>query len=97
MPALSVRRSLVTGMRAFPFRDWRRLDGFPSVPGFNPVWDYQPLLMELTRAAGIETIYVTDNPLFQGERFQDVRPSAGGPSAAAEPGASCPPASTRSC
>ena len=81
MPALSARRSLVTGMRAFPFRDWRRLDGFPSVPGFNPVWDYQPLLMELTRAAGIETIYVTDNPVFTGPRFQDVaarRPSRRG-------------------
>ena len=90
MPALSARRSLVTGMRAFPFRDWRRLDGFPSVPGFNPVWDHQPLLMEITRAAGIETIYVTDNPVFQGERFSDVRPSAGGPSASAEPGVELP-------
>jgi arylsulfatase A-like enzyme len=78
MPALSARRSLVTGMRAFPFRDWRRLDGFPSVPGFNPVWDYQPLLMEATREAGIETIYVTDNPVFQGERFRDVRAPGGG-------------------
>ena len=52
MAALSARRALVTGMRAFPFRDWRQLEGFPSVPGFNPVWDYQPLLMEVTRAAG---------------------------------------------
>jgi arylsulfatase A-like enzyme len=90
MPALSARRSLVTGMRAFPFRDWRRLEGFPSVPGLNPVWDYQPLLMEVTRAAGVETIYVTDNPVFQGKRFTDVRPSNGGPSAAAEPGATLP-------
>jgi arylsulfatase A-like enzyme len=73
MPALSARRSLVTGMRAFPFRDWRRLEGFPSVPGFNPVWDHQPLLMEITRAAGIETIYVTDNPVFAGPRFAGVR------------------------
>jgi arylsulfatase A-like enzyme len=73
MPALSARRSLVTGMRAFPFRDWRRLDGFPSVPGFNPVWNHQPLLMEITRGAGVETIYVTDNPVFQGVRFKDVR------------------------
>jgi arylsulfatase A-like enzyme len=72
MPALSARRSLVTGMRAFPFRDWRRLEGFPSVPGFNPVWDHQPLLMEITRAAGVETIYVTDNPVFDGPRFADV-------------------------
>ncbi len=78
MPALSARRALVTGMRAFPFRDWRRLEGFPPVPGFNPVWDHQPLLMEVTRAAGIETIYVTDNPVFDGERFADVRRPGGG-------------------
>jgi arylsulfatase A-like enzyme len=80
MPALSARRSLVTGMRAFPFRDWRRLEGFPSVPGFNPVWDHQPLLMEITRAAGVETIYVTDNPVFDGPRFADVRRPGGGES-----------------
>ena len=73
MPAVSARRALVTGMRAFPFRDWRRLEGFPSVPGFNPVWDYQPLLIERTREAGVQTIYVTDNPLFQGPRFEGVR------------------------
>ena len=74
MPALSARRALVTGMRAFPFRDWRRLEGFPSVPGFNPVWDHQPLLMEVTRGAGVETIYVTDNPVFNGPRFAGRAP-----------------------
>jgi Sulfatase len=79
MPALSARRSLVTGMRAFPFRDWRRLEGFPAVPGFNPVWEHQPLLMEQTRSAGVETIYVTDNPVFEGERFGDVRRPGGAP------------------
>jgi len=89
MPAVSTRRALVTGMRAFPFRDWRRLDGFPSVPGFNPVWDYQPLLMETTRQAGVETIYVTDNPLFQGPRFADVR-APGGTAVAASPGDTLP-------
>ena len=78
MPALSARRALVTGMRAFPFRDWRRLDGFPSVPGFNPVWDHQPLVMEVTRVAGVETIYVTDNPTFEGPRFGVVRRAGGG-------------------
>jgi arylsulfatase A-like enzyme len=77
MPALSARRALVTGMRAFPFRDWRRLEGFPSVPGFNPVWAHQPLLMEVTRGAGLETIYVTDNPVFDGPRFADVRRAGG--------------------
>ena len=89
MPAVSARRALVTGMRAFPFRDWRRLDGFPSVPGFNPVWDYQPLLIERTREAGVETIYVTDNPLFQGPRFEGVR-APGGTAVAASPGDTLP-------
>ena len=79
MPALSARRALVTGMRAYPFRDWRRLEGFPSVPGFNPVWDHQPLLMEQTRLNGVETVYVTDNPVFEGERFGDVRRPGGAP------------------
>ena len=88
MPAVSTRRALVTGMRAFPFRDWRRLDAFPSVPGFNPVWDYQPLLMEITREAGAKTIYVTDNPLFSGPRFGDVRRP--GAAAAASPGDTLP-------
>ena len=73
MPALSARRALVTGMRAFPFRDWRRLEDFPSVPGFNPVWDHQPLLMEVTRGEGVETIYVTSNPVFDGDRFAGIR------------------------
>ena len=49
MPALSARRALITGMRAFPFRDWRRTDGFAPVPGFNPIWDHQPVLMETLR------------------------------------------------
>ena len=89
MPAVSARRALVTGMRAFPFRDWRRLHGFPSVPGFNPVWDYQPLLIELTRQAGVKTIYVTDNPLFQGPRFEGVR-APGGTAVAASPGDTIP-------
>jgi arylsulfatase A-like enzyme len=82
MPAVSARRALVTGMRAFPFRDWRRLDGLPPVPGFNPVWDYQPLVVERTREAGVKTIYVTDNPLFDGPRFGDLR-RPGAPASAA--------------
>jgi len=89
MPAVSARRALVTGMRAFPFRDWRRLEGFPSVAGISPVWDYQPLLMEVTREAGVDTIYVTDNPLFQGARFADVR-APGGTAVAASPGDTLP-------
>ena len=89
MPAVSTRRALVTGMRAFPFRDWHRLEGFPSVPGINPVWDYQPLLIEWTRQAGVNTIWVTDNPLFSGPRFEGVR-APGGTAASASPGDTLP-------
>jgi arylsulfatase A-like enzyme len=79
MPALSTRRALVTGMRAFPFRDWRRTEGMPAVPGFNPVLDHQPLMTEVMRAGGVETAYVTANPVFEGERFPDVRRPSGPP------------------
>jgi arylsulfatase A-like enzyme len=78
MPALPVRRTLVTGMRSFPFRDWRRTDGLPAVPGYNPVWDWQPLMTETMRRGGVATAYVTDNPTFAGARFPDVRRPGGG-------------------
>ena len=79
MPAVPVRRALVTGMRGYPFRDWRRTEGMPAVPGFTPVWDHQPLMTEVMRAGGVTTVYVTDNPLFDGPRFPDVKRSPGAP------------------
>jgi arylsulfatase A-like enzyme len=85
MPALPVRRTLLTGMRSFPFRDWRRTEGMPAVPGFNPVWDWQPVATETMRLAGLRTAYVTDNPIVDGPRFPDVRRPGGpapGPSTA---------------
>ena len=51
MPALPVRRTLVTGMRSYPFRMWKRTDGMPDVPGYCPVWDWQPVVTETMRAA----------------------------------------------
>ena len=77
MPALPVRRTLVTGMRSFPFRDWKRTEGLPAVPGYNPVWDWQPVMTETMRAGGVRTVYVTDNPTFEGPRFPDVRRPSG--------------------
>jgi hypothetical protein len=73
MPALPARRALITGMRAFPFRDWRRTDGMPAVPGFNPIYDHQPVVTEVMRAGGVTTVYVSDNPILEGPRFPDVR------------------------
>ena len=49
MPALPARRALLTGTRCYPFRSWRRTAGMPSVPGFNPIWDYQPVITETLR------------------------------------------------
>jgi arylsulfatase A-like enzyme len=72
MPALPLRRTLITGMRSFPFRDWKRTEGMPAVPGYNPVWGWQPVMTETMRQAGVATVYVTDNPLVAGPRFGEV-------------------------
>jgi arylsulfatase A-like enzyme len=81
MPALPVRRTLVTGMRQFPFRNWRRTEGMPDVPGYNPVWDWQPVLTETMRTRDVRTAYVTDNPILAGPRFPDVVRPGGAPPA----------------
>jgi len=73
MPAIPMRRSLLTGMRSFPFRDWRATPGVPPIPGWSKVYDHQPLLPELTAANGVETVVVSDNPLLVGPRFRAVR------------------------
>ncbi len=72
MPGLPGRRALITGMRSFPFRDWRRTEGLAPVPGFNPIWDWQPVITETLRDGGVTTSYVSDNPILEGERFPDV-------------------------
>jgi arylsulfatase A-like enzyme len=73
LPAIPARRALLTGMRSYPFRDWVATAGVPAIPGWHKVWDWQPLMPELTKAAGVETVYVTDNPLLVGPRFSFVR------------------------
>jgi arylsulfatase A-like enzyme len=88
MPGISARRALMTGMRAFPFRDWRRTDGLAPIPGFTPIWDHQPVLTETLRGAGITTVYVSDNPTLEGPRWPDVKRAGagGGPPASGQPG-----------
>jgi len=86
MPSLPVRRTLVTGMRSFPFRDWKRTAGMPAVPGYNPVWDWQPVVTETMRAGGIKTAYVSDNPALEGPRFPDVERPGGGSDSGSESG-----------
>jgi hypothetical protein len=60
-------------VRSYPFRDWTATPGVPPIPGWGKIYDFQPLLPELTAANGVETVYVTDNPLLQGPRFSSVR------------------------
>ena len=64
-------------MRSYPFRDWRATAGMPAIPGCNQVYDFQPLLPELTAAHGVRTVYVTDNPTLSGPRFPSVRRTGG--------------------
>jgi arylsulfatase A-like enzyme len=66
------RRALVTGKRSFPYREWRRHEGFAPVPGWNPVYIRQPLMTEVLADEGIETTWITDNPFFSGPRFDDM-------------------------
>jgi len=80
MPAIPVRRGILTGMRSYPFRDWRATPGVPAIPGWHKVWDFQPLMPEVTAANGVETLYVTDNPLLAGPRFHFVRRTGAIPS-----------------
>ncbi|HEX2161581.1 MAG TPA: sulfatase-like hydrolase/transferase [Thermoleophilaceae bacterium] len=69
MPAVISRRALVTGKRSFPYREWRRHEGYAPVPGWNPVYVRQPLIAEALARENVETAWITDNPFFSGPRF----------------------------
>lgn len=71
-PAVPARRALITGRRAFPYREWHPTEGFAPTPGWNRVWARQPLVTESLVDAGVETVWITDNPLFSGSRYEDV-------------------------
>jgi arylsulfatase A-like enzyme len=74
MPGVPAQRALITGMRSFPFRDWKRTEGFAAYPGWGPVHSIHPLLTEVMRAGGVDTTYVSDNPFIPTEgRFQGFR------------------------
>lgn len=68
-PAVPARRALISGSRSFPFRDWTRTPPFAAVPGWNRVYERQPLIAEALEREGIETAWITDNPIFTGRRY----------------------------
>lgn len=63
MPTIPARRSIHSGMRTFPFRDWhRRAGNGATVWGWQHIPDDQPTIAEQLQKAGYETLLVTDNP-----------------------------------
>lgn len=75
MPTGLVRRTLLTGMRSFPNRDWVLSPPMPREVGWTRILPHQPLLTEVLGHAGISTAYVTDNPFLVGSRYTGFRRS----------------------
>lgn len=83
MPAFPSRRGLLSGVRTYPFRDWKPTKGLARYPGWNPIWDHHPILTETLTGAGIASVYISDNPLLDNARFRGVarKPSGQAPAA----------------
>jgi arylsulfatase A-like enzyme len=73
MPTGPVRRAILSGVRSFPYRNWVQTEGLPREPGWNPIYDHQPIFTETMGEAGVATAYVTDNPFLVGPRFANFR------------------------
>jgi arylsulfatase A-like enzyme len=73
MPTGLVRRTLLTGMRSFPNRDWVLSPPMPAEVGWTRILPHQPIVTEVLGEAGVETAYVTDNPFLVGPRYVDFR------------------------
>lgn len=72
--AMHARRALVSGRRAFPYRDWSRTEGLAPMPGFSGFLPRYPTLPEwLGQRTPVKPIWVTDNPLFEsGKLYGEV-------------------------
>jgi arylsulfatase A-like enzyme len=73
MPTGLVRRTILTGMKGFPCRDWVPSPPLPVQPGWTPILAHQPIVTEVLGEAGVATAYVTDNPFLVGPRYADFR------------------------
>ena len=62
MPTMPARRSILSGRRAYPFRDWRPWAGMAKRPGWEPIRPGTETLITALGRAGWWTSYVTDNP-----------------------------------
>lgn len=78
MPAMPARRAILTGMKSFPFRDWKPTKGFAAIPGWTRVLGHHPVLTEVLEEGGVTPLYITDNPLLEDDRFEGVYRKPGG-------------------
>jgi arylsulfatase A-like enzyme len=62
MPTVPARRSLLTGRRIYPWRNWRPTRNLPGSPGWSGIGSREQTWLRALRAAGWWTGYVTDNP-----------------------------------
>ena len=62
MATVPARRSILTGRRVFPFRDWRPERDLVNTPGWASITDVEATFTGALRKAGWWTGYVTDNP-----------------------------------
>jgi arylsulfatase A-like enzyme len=61
VPTIPARRAIHTGMRSFPFRDWKPPEQeFIRLYGWQPIPDGQPTLAQILQSAGYETLLITD-------------------------------------
>jgi arylsulfatase A-like enzyme len=61
MPTVPARRSIMTGRRVFPFKDWHPWPQLPQEPGWAPIAEPAITFTSMLRRAGWWTACVTDN------------------------------------
>jgi len=72
-PTIPARRSIMTGRRIYPFRNWRRTASLPDEPGWEAIARGVPVFTDLLGRAGYRTGYVTDNPHILAAAYDDFR------------------------
>jgi arylsulfatase A-like enzyme len=62
MVTVPARRSIFTGQRIFPFRDFKPIADLGVSPGWEGIANLDQTLMKALKDAGYHTVQVTDNP-----------------------------------
>jgi len=62
MPTVPARKSVFSGQRGFPFRNWHDYEGLIESPGWEPLDSVPDTFTSSLQRAGYWTALVTDNP-----------------------------------